>query len=232
MGCITDRAGGTTMAVAEKLREPDEDGASSMIAGKGFLIAIVIAFSLLVFWIIRDETALAHEKEIEKHQHEVLHEIEVVEDIGEHLDARYFTYDYRWHRNTLTKTITFPKGSSTLLLEDQQWLLGAGQAIQRAIHNIKTSETYGLNFTFTVVIEGRSSNDGFAENNVLSYKRALAVKQLWEQFSVFQLFDSVDLQVAGSGPGGIGREPNEAQNQRILIHLIPKIGHLPDNLGA
>ena len=50
------------MAVAEKLREPDEDGASSMIAGKGFLIAIVIAFSLLVFWIIRDETALAHDR--------------------------------------------------------------------------------------------------------------------------------------------------------------------------
>ena len=132
----------------------------------------------------------------------------------------------------MTKTITFPKGSSALLPEDQQWLLGAGQAIQQAVHDLKTHETYGLNFTFTVVIEGRSSNDGYPENNVLSYKRALAVKQLWEQYRVFQSIDSVDLQVAGSGPGGIGREYDESQNQRILIHIIPKIGHLPDNLGA
>lgn len=220
------------MATSDKLREPEDEDSSSLMAGKGFLIAIVIAFALLIFWIIRDETALAHEKEIEHRQHEVLHEIEMVEDIGEHLDARYFTYDARWHRNSMTKTITFPKGSSTLLPEDQQWLLGAGQAIQQAVHDLKTHETYGLNFTFTVVIEGRSSNDGYPENNVLSYKRALAVKQLWEQYRVFQSIDSVDLQVAGSGPGGIGREYDESQNQRILIHIIPKIGHLPDNLGA
>jgi hypothetical protein len=58
------------------------------------------------------------------------------------------------------------------------------------------------------------------------------VKQLWEKSNVFLAIDSVDLQVAGSGPGGIGREYVESNNQRILIHIIPKIGHLPDNMGA
>ena len=221
-----------------RLRDPDSSGGGTLFGGKGILVAMGAAFLLMLFWIIRDEQQIAHdkeeiahEKEIEQHQHEVLHEIEKVEDIGEHLDSRYFSYDYRWHRNKLTRAITFPKGSSTLNPDDAQWLLGAARAVESAIHDLKTHETYGLNFTFTVVIEGRSSNDGYPDNNVLSYKRALAVKQLWERSNVFQVIDSVDLQVAGSGPGGVGREYDESQNQCILIHIIPKIGHLPDGMG-
>jgi outer membrane protein OmpA-like peptidoglycan-associated protein len=220
------------MSSSNQLREVDDEHSSSFTGSRGVLIAIVLAFGLLVFWIVRDETELSRVHKVEERQHEVLHEIEVVEDIGERLDSRYFGYDARWHRNMMTRRITFPKGSAELLPEDQQWLLGAARAIQTAVHDLKTHENYGVNFTFTVLIEGRSSNDGYPENNLLSYKRALAVKQLWETNNVFSVIDSVDLQAAGSGAGGIGREFVESQNQRILIHIIPKIGHLPDNLGA
>jgi outer membrane protein OmpA-like peptidoglycan-associated protein len=220
------------MSSGNRLREVDDEQSSSFTGSKGALIAIVLAFGLMIFWIVRDEAELSRVHKVEERQHEVLHEIEMVEDIGERLDARFFSYDARWHRNVMTRMITFPKGSAELLPDDQQWLLGAARAIETAIHDLKTHENYGVNFTFTVLIEGRSSNDGFPENNVLSYKRALAVKQLWEKSNVFLAIDSVDLQVAGSGPGGIGREYVESNNQRILIHIIPKIGHLPDNMGA
>lgn len=220
------------MSGQRELHESHSDEGSSSLSGKGMLFAIGIAFALMIFWIVRDEAAISHEKEVEKHEHDLLHEIEQVEDIGEHLDSRYFAYDSRWHRNSLTRSITFPKGSSVINTDDEQWLLGAARAIESAVHDIKTHDSYGLNFTFTVVIEGRSSNDGYPDNNVLSYKRALAVRQLWERSQVFQVVDSVDLQTAGSGPAGVGRSSDEQQNQCIMIHIIPKIGHLPDGLGT
>lgn len=214
----------------KRLTDPGEPS-DSTLGSKGFLIGVGLAFVLLVFWIIKDEVELKRTHAVESRQHEVLHEIEMIEDIGEVLDPTYFRYDYRWHRNSLTRQITFPKGSADIDPGDQSWLMGAARAIQSAVHRLKTQETYGVNFTFTVLIEGRSSNDGYPLNHELSFKRALAVKRLWDSARVFAEIDSVDLQVAGSGPDGIGREMDESQNQRILVHIIPKIGHLPDGLG-
>ena len=70
--------------------------------------------------------------------------------------------------------------------------------------------------------------DNYIDNYPLSYKRAWAVMKLWQRENVMPDQSVCEVQVAGSGTGGIGRFPNneEFKNQRILIQIVPKIGEI------
>ena len=76
-----------------------------------------------------------------------------------------------------------------------------------------------------------ASKDAYKENYPLSYKRALMVKNLWENQGIEFDQSVCELQIAGSGTGGIGRydEKIESKNQRILIQIMPKIGNIKLN---
>ena len=73
-----------------------------------------------------------------------------------------------------------------------------------------------------------SSKDPYSYNDELSYKRSLALAKFWKKNNVE--FDQTvcELQIAGSGLGGIGRYTGneEYKNQRFLIQIVPKIGEL------
>lgn len=56
-----------------------------------------------------------------------------------------------------------------------------------------------------------ASNDNFIDNFPLSYKRAWAVQKLWEQHEIMSDPSVCEVQIAGSGTGGIGRFPNREE---------------------
>ena len=69
-------------------------------------------------------------------------------------------------------------------------------------------------------------NDKYAYDFELSYQRALALYRLWLAKGI--IFDPkvCEIQISGSGTDGI-REysgKDESKNQRIFIHIIPKMG--------
>ena len=81
---------------------------------------------------------------------------------------------------------------------------------------------------YLILIEGMSSSDNYKNNYLLSYARAWAVKKLWDTNNIDLDPSICEIQISGSGPGGIGRYPKneDKKNQRILIQIIPKIGNI------
>jgi outer membrane protein OmpA-like peptidoglycan-associated protein len=87
------------------------------------------------------------------------------------------------------------------------------------------------NVSYIIIIAGYASKSGDKNHNYeLSFKRALSLKNHWENFLVdFENADYnglIDLQIAGNGWGGVGREEDDTQNQRFLIQIFPKIGDI------
>ena len=61
---------------------------------------------------------------------------------------------------------------------------------------------------------------------ILSYRRALELKKLWENNNIIFNTDIFEVIVAGSGLYGTDRHKgkDEPKNKRFLIQIIPKIG--------
>lgn len=56
---------------------------------------------------------------------------------------------------------------------------------------------------YVVIIEGIASSDTYQDNFPLSYKRAWAVQKLWQQRNIMPDQTVCEIQIAGSGTGGI-----------------------------
>jgi len=81
-----------------------------------------------------------------------------------------------------------------------------------------------------VIIEGTTArySDGttYLESDLsysLSYRRALALYQLWRTNGINMRSDKSELLIAGSGFQGVCRDSTEENNKRFLIQVIPKI---------
>lgn len=62
---------------------------------------------------------------------------------------------------------------------DKVYLKGVGQSISNLIEELKVKYK-GQDIRYVVLIEGMASKDYYIDNYQLSYRRALAVKKLWE----------------------------------------------------
>lgn len=116
----------------------------------------------------------------------------------------------------------------------QQKIVDAGNKLKTIIDNLnreKESNSALKNISYVVVIAGYASRNGEENSNYqLSYRRALSLRDFWKNngidFEDSQYSELVDLQIAGNGWGGIGRAISEADNQRFLIQIFPKIGDI------
>jgi len=148
----------------------------------------------------------------------------------ENLDTNYFKYDNENRRFTIRRQVQFNINEANLKNpDDEKYIAHIGRVIQRLTDTL--GSTYSAqNVKYVVIVEGMSSRDrwGTDETNFpLSYRRAWQVKRIWDRNGVRFDPSFVDVQIAGSGTDGIGRNRfNEAANQRILIHIIPKIDEI------
>lgn len=111
-------------------------------------------------------------------------------------------------------------------------LINAGKEIEKIVTRFLDRED--IDVQYLVIIEGQASRSPYnrneCENNdVLSYQRALTLKRFWEENRIdFGSLPNSELIIAGSGEGGVPREPPDTPtctaNQRFLIHVIPKPG--------
>jgi outer membrane protein OmpA-like peptidoglycan-associated protein len=142
----------------------------------------------------------------------------------EKLDPNYFAYQPEYKRHILRKQVQFPAGQSVIKPQYQADLVNAGRELERLVKEINLE---GTNIKYLLVIEGQASLDNYERNFELSYERALALQRLWQEQGITFDPNRVELIIAGSGTGGVGRvEGDEKKNQRFLIQIIPKIGEL------
>lgn len=150
----------------------------------------------------------------------------------EKIDSTYFAYNTEHKKHVLKIDVSFETGKANINNIGHDKLIAledAGKAIQKFISSSTIDGYYEVKYL--LVIEGQASKDGYWEddmknNDVLSYRRALALKKYWETNSINFPADRCELLVSGSGQSGQMRvkpdNKSNTANQRFLIHIIPK----------
>jgi outer membrane protein OmpA-like peptidoglycan-associated protein len=156
-----------------------------------------------------------------------LRKIKEIQAAVKELPEEYFQYDATYKRFSLVQNVEFEAGRDIIKPKDKEYLVSVGNSISTLINNLKIKYDQ-QDIKYVVIIEGMASNDNFSDNYPLSYKRAWAVMKLWQKENIMPDQSVCEVQIAGSGTGGIGRYPNreELKNQRILIQIVPKIGEI------
>lgn len=177
--------------------------------------------------------AILHKKMVEmenerKATQEQLDKIKEIQAAVKELPPEYFVPDTVNKRFSLRETPQFYTQTAIFKKEeDKIYLIKVGKSIRGLINTLKTKYS-DQDIRYIVLIEGMASKDNYDKNFPLSYERALAVKKLWDDNKIILDESVCEVQIAGSGTGGIGRFPSkyESQNQRILIQIVPKIGEI------
>jgi outer membrane protein OmpA-like peptidoglycan-associated protein len=186
-------------------------------------LMISLFFIMLVLYVLTF-VRLKTEQKVTETQ---LNKMKEIQAAVKELPQEYFTYQSEFKRFSLNKQIQFPKGKTEITDDYRDYLLKVGKSIEELISKLK-SKYQNENIKYLIVIEGMASVDGYPLNDELSYQRALALARLWKQNNI--IFDPkfCELQIAGSGAGGIGRFTGneEYKNQRFLIQIVPKIGDI------
>lgn len=154
-----------------------------------------------------------------------LEDIKKVEQSTTDLSEKYFKYRPDYKKYVLNISIQYPKGKSDLndILGDKEskldLLKSAGIEIQQFLMNHSENQ-------YLLIIEGQASKDHYTYNYELSYQRALALIRFWIEDSGITFGENCEILISGSGDGSLNthsmRESEERENQRFLIHILPK----------
>ncbi|MCU0468314.1 MAG: OmpA family protein [Arcicella sp.] len=154
-----------------------------------------------------------------------LRQIKELQAAVKNLPQKYFSYDSTYKRFILKEQIQFRIEKSDIKPQYVDYLKGVGLSIERLIDTLKTRYK-DKDIRYLIVIEGMASNDNYQYNNELSYARALALYNLWNSQGIHFDPNICEVQIAGSGIRGVGRDKKEVRNQRFLIQIIPKTGEI------
>lgn len=155
-----------------------------------------------------------------------LQEIKKVEESTKDLSKDYFEYRPEYKKYVLNIQVRYPAGKSDLndiTASDKdiqlEKLAKAGEEIQDFLK--KHSENQ-----YVLIIEGQASKDNYLFNYELSYQRALALMRYWIEDKGITFGNNCEILISGSGDGRLDthsmRESVETENQRFLIHILPK----------
>ena len=153
-------------------------------------------------------------------------EIKKIEESTKDLSPDYFAYRPDYKKYVLTINVRYPAGKSDLkdIVSSEkeaqlQKLASAGLEIQTFLQKHKENQDL-------LIIEGQASKDNYLFNYELSYQRALALMRFWIEDSDIKFGNNCEILISGSGDGKLDthsmREIKEQDNQRFLIHILPK----------
>lgn len=160
--------------------------------------------------------------------------IQEIEEATKQIDPRYFVYNEEYKKHILNINVSFNRGIfniNDIDLGKRNELLNAGVSISNFI--INANKKYDAKYL--LIIEGQSSKDNYSENDELSYKRALSLYKFWTEINHINFDKNIcEIIISGSGQTGLLREePDNAtnkENQRFLIHILPKPGIIDSSL--
>jgi outer membrane protein OmpA-like peptidoglycan-associated protein len=146
--------------------------------------------------------------------------------IGELAHSNQFAYDPIYNRYVFKTKVQFDTGDYTIKPIYNSFLIEGGKSINDLVKDLKSKQEKDpamKNIRYLVIIEGMASKDSYPDNFSLSYKRAHALYLFWQENNI--VFDNsiCEVMIVGSGIGGVGRSVNEADNQRFLIQIVPKV---------
>ena len=155
-----------------------------------------------------------------------LEEVKRVEKSTEDLSKQYFRYRNDYKKYVLTFDVKFPAGKaqlSDMIAQNHKEMINklsaAGKEIKAFLDKHDDNQ-------YLLIIEGQASHDNYELNYELSYQRALSLMRFWIDDLKIQFGKNCEILISGSGDGQLDthsmRESNEAENQRFLIHIIPK----------
>ena len=155
-----------------------------------------------------------------------LQEIKKVEESTKDLSKDYFEYRPEYKKYVLNIQVRYPAGKSDLntiiaLDKEEQLnkLANAGKEIRDFLNNHIENQ-------YVLIVEGQASKDNFTYNYELSYQRALALMRFLVEDREINFGNNCEILISGSGDGKLDthsmRETVETENQRFLIHILPK----------
>ncbi len=213
--------------------ENDHDGQLNLWPSFTDLMTTLF-FVMLVLYVLTFARLKMQQIETEKSKEATEQQLKTIKDIQaavKQLPTRYFEYDSTFKRFTLKQQIQFENKKDVISDADAPTLIGVGRSIASLLDTLKANYKE-KDISYMIVIEGMASKLRFPDNYGLSYKRALAVYNLWQQHGIHFDPSVAEVQIAGSGERGIGRfnedgnGGRDSMNQRILIQIIPKIGKI------
>jgi len=194
------------------------------------LFFIMLALFVIVY------TKLQAEKRFWQAKGRELDERNAIDSATKNIDTSYFKYDSTYQKHILKIKIGFETGSDDISdIDDsiQNELVDAGRKIYDII--VSTRQNKNLkkyDIKYLLVVEGQASKDDSPKNDALSYKRALALRDLWSKKGIgLDSLEGCEVLMVGSGQAGVPRDmPDKPpKNQRFLITLMPKVRKLPDS---
>jgi hypothetical protein len=186
-------------------------------------------FVMLVLFILT--IALLHRKmvDIEKERKATqtqLDKIKEIDNATNNINKHYFEYNEKYKKHILKIEARFFKEEFEEIdiipqnaIKD---LITAGELIRDSILSISNRFP---KIQYLLIIEGQASIDNATEqhNYELSYKRAYTLKKIWDKANI-NFGNNCEILISGSGTGGTLRDNIERNNQRFLIHIVPKPG--------
>lgn len=191
---------------------------SDFITSMFFIMLILMVLAIVVL----RKTVVEIEKE-KKATEAQLKKIKEIEEAIKNINNQYFEYNPKHKKHILKIRVNFPTGISSMAYIDEttkSQLNAAGISIKNILEQM--NKTYPQ-IQYLLIIEGQASKDLYEKNYELSYERALALKRFWE-YNQINFPNNCEVLISGSGIGGSLRSNIEYENQRFLIHIVPKPG--------
>lgn len=187
-----------------------------------FFVMLVL-FVLVVALLHKKMTDIDAERKATQAQLEVIKEIETS---TQNIDSTYFEYRPEHKKHVLKIKVLFPRGSSSMDdidYDTRSRLIDAGKSVRTFIEDITEKHP---EIQYLMVIEGQASKDLYRRNYELSHERALSLMRLWDIEGI-SFGENCEVVIGGNGDGslygtGFMRESYEPDNQRFLIHILPK----------
>lgn len=155
---------------------------------------------------------------------EELKSIKKIEESTKDLPKEYFSYNEEYEKFVLKIQCKFKLGESEIKDSiTKKQLHEAGKKICEFLDKYK-------DYSYLLIVEGQASADNYYYNYELSYNRAKALVEYWNSIDEIHnsFSDKCEVLIAGSGDNKIAlgkkpmRETTEVDNQRFIIHIIPK----------
>ena len=190
-----------------------------------FFIMLTL-FVLAIALLHREVVQIGTDKEATEAELQKINEIRTA---VQSIDSTYFSYDPSYKKHILKTKVKFNKGSANIDDLDQATkneLLAVRDRIKNFLDDLMAKDR---DASYLLIIEGQASKDNYSLNNQLSYDRALSLFKFWfpnQKETTLQFYNlPCEVVIAGAGyMEGKPRTPRNEDNQRFLIHIIPKPG--------
>jgi flagellar motor protein MotB len=180
------------------------------------LFFVMLVLYVITFLLLKKEQSRLR---VKAQQYEQIENIEKQIKTLAKKDLMIFEPVYK--RYLLKENVQFDRGQKQIPSRYHKNLIKIGNEIKLIIDDL--SKKGNDEIRYLILIEGMSSDDNFDGNYELSYDRALSLFRLWEKRGITFDEKQTEVLIAGSGTGGVGRAKKNADNQRFLIQIIPKI---------